>query len=302
MTLENEPKVGNFRTITTLNGYKVNQIYTECPLCHEKRWTERRNGVARYPICRHHDKMVRDEQFRNKLSIGLKNSYKDPIKLASHCSGQKKRYGKQEERDLQSERRKLYVQNHPEYRECQSADSLERFSNPTELDKLKVAQIERWQRNGEKEHSSIVHKALWDNPIFADKMLDCLAKGNTHKQTKHEKVMESILNEYFPNQWEYTGNRTVKIGRKYPDFTHNNGSNLLIECFGDYWHGTKRGDKLRYDQTVKGRIELFAKYGYQTLILWEHEILKSPRVEIADRVRQFMNENIKREGDFSPPL
>jgi len=46
--------------------------------------------------------------------------------------------------------------------------------------------------------------------------------------------------------------------------------------------------KLRYDQTIQGRIELFAQYGYSTLVLWEHEILKSPRNQIADRVKQFM--------------
>jgi very-short-patch-repair endonuclease len=289
-----EPRIGDTRTINQ-GKYKENQIFVECPLCHETRWTEMRNGIARYPTCKKHKPTPVTEQAKKNNSIGLKKSYLDPVKKASHALGQKKRYENQEERDKQKARGISFTQNHPEYVETKRADSIKRFSDPIELEKLRDAQLIRWQRPEEKLRSSITHKKLWENPEFADRMLDCIAKGNTHKQTGHEMVLESILNEYFPTLWKYTGNRTVKIGRKFPDFTHTT-ENLLIEGFGDFWHGAKRLEKLKYNQTVQGRIELFAQYGFKTLVLWEHEILKSPRAKVAERVKEFMDNS--KEGGF----
>ena len=49
-----EPTIGDTRVIIQGNS-KQNQIYWECPLCHECRWTEMRNRVARYSRCKHLD-------------------------------------------------------------------------------------------------------------------------------------------------------------------------------------------------------------------------------------------------------
>jgi len=61
-----------------------------------------------------------------------------------------------------------------------------------------------------------------------------------------------------------------------PDFININGQKKIIELYGDYWH---RNDD------PQDRIDLFAKYGYQTLIIWEHELKNE--VELKDKLQEF---------------
>ena len=251
----NEPIVGDTRTIIQGNSTE-NQIYIECPLCHECRWSERRNGVARYPICKHHKPTPQTAEAKKNNSIGLKKSYLDPIKKASHALGQKKRYERQEERELQSARRIQYAKDNPEYIETQRKDGVKH----------------------------------WADPEYAHKQRMRMLQYNRKEMTRQEVIMQSILTEYFPNEWEYVGNNGKGlIGNKVPDFIHANGRKLAIECFGDFWHDPIRNKSLLYHQTFQGRTEFLNANGYEVLILWEHEIHKTPKDKIAERVKQFMN-------------
>ena len=58
------------------------------------------------------------------------------------------------------------------------------------------------------------------------------------------------------------------MGTKNPDFVDIKNKKI-IEVFGDYWH-TKKARC--YEETEKGRIEYFAKFGYNTLVIWEKEL------------------------------
>jgi hypothetical protein len=95
--------------------------------------------------------------------------------------------------------------------------------------------------------------------------LSLLAKPN-----KPEHQLNIILDELYPNQWEYVGDGKKIIYGKNPDFW--NGDHKLIELFGDYWHTTKARN---YEETEEGRISFFKQYGYKCLVIWEHE-LKQP--------------------------
>lgn len=53
------------------------------------------------------------------------------------------------------------------------------------------------------------------------------------------------------------------INGKNPDFTNCNGKKKLIELFGDYWH---KGED------PQDRINIFKKFGYDTLVIWESEL------------------------------
>ena len=120
---------------------------------------------------------------------------------------------------------------------------------------------------------------------------------NRKEINKQEAIMQSVLTEYFPNEWEYVGNNSKGlIGNKVPDFIHINGCKLAIECFGDYWHDPIRNKKLLYHQTYQGRTEFLNSHGYEVLILWEHEINKTPRDKLAKRVKEFMDKS--KEGSF----
>jgi len=83
------------------------------------------------------------------------------------------------------------------------------------------------------------------------------------KPNKVEQLLNSILQENFPNEWKYVGNGNLIIGGKCPDFTNINGHKLLIELFGTFWHRNETG---------QDRIELFRTYGFETLIIWQNEL------------------------------
>ncbi len=61
-----------------------------------------------------------------------------------------------------------------------------------------------------------------------------------------------------------------------------NGRKQIIEMFGDYWHG---GKARNYEETEEGRIKLFKKYGFETLIIWECELKDILTVE--NRIKKF---------------
>lgn len=86
--------------------------------------------------------------------------------------------------------------------------------------------------------------------------------------------MIKLLQELFPNQWKYTGDGKDEdsiVASKVPDFINITGQKKIIEMFGNYWHGKKITGRTKKEEENQ-RINHFAKYGYQTLIIWEHEL------------------------------
>ena len=57
-----------------------------------------------------------------------------------------------------------------------------------------------------------------------------------------------------------------------------NGQKKLIEFFGSFWHSKKWTDRTKRQEEER-RIKHFAKYGYKTLIIWEHELKNLGRIE-----------------------
>ena len=121
-----------------------------------------------------------------------------------------------------------------------------------------------------------INKKVNQNPEVIRKRIKSLIK----KPNKKEKILMDLIKKYkFP--YVYVGDGEKIIGVKNPDFIMLNGKKI-IELFGDYWH-TK---KVRcFEETEKGRIEYFKKYGYKTLVIWEHE-LNNPAL-MADKIKNF---------------
>jgi hypothetical protein len=80
---------------------------------------------------------------------------------------------------------------------------------------------------------------------------------------KAETKLDGILQKAFPNEWKYIGDGKVLIEGYSPDFININGKKQIIEMFGDYWH---KG------QNLQDRIDLFNKYGYSCIVIWECEL------------------------------
>jgi hypothetical protein len=72
-----------------------------------------------------------------------------------------------------------------------------------------------------------------------------------------------LLEQLCPGEWKYVGDYSFLIGGKNPDFVNINGQKKCIEHYGTYWH---KGDN------PQDRIDLFKSYGWDCLVIWEHEL------------------------------
>lgn len=118
---------------------------------------------------------------------------------------------------------------------------------------------------------------LWKDESFANKQTKLMSEGRWNRPTKLEEKIIQLISEY-ELPYDYVGDGKVFIARKVPDFIDNNGEKKLIEVAGDYWHTPKE---------MEERAQFFAKYGYKTLVIWEHDINLLEGFEIAERIRSF---------------
>jgi very-short-patch-repair endonuclease len=81
---------------------------------------------------------------------------------------------------------------------------------------------------------------------------------------KSEQKVYGFIDKYIPGKFKFTGDGSVVIGGKIPDFT-NKEDKQIIEYFGDYWH---RGGDLE----VQNRVAYFKQCGYDAIVIREHEL------------------------------
>jgi len=88
-----------------------------------------------------------------------------------------------------------------------------------------------------------------------------------------EKILIKLLSKIVPNEYKYNNNKNFIIDGYIPDFINVNGQKKIIEFFGCYWHKCPKcgfGNRMRFKDV--GRLKSYSKYGYKTLIIWEHEL------------------------------
>lgn len=111
----------------------------------------------------------------------------------------------------------------------------------------------------------------------ASQTLKNVMRGLQYRPTKPEqKLIELIEKQGFP--FTYVGDGKVIIEGFCPDFIDNDGSKRIIEVFGDYWHNLPR--LMRRDER---RLKAYKNYGFETLVIWEHE-LKEPDL-VTQKIR-----------------
>ena len=108
---------------------------------------------------------------------------------------------------------------------------------------------------------------------------------------KLEKKMIDLINKNNLS-YKFVGYGKFFIERRCPDFVNTNGQKKVIEVFGDYWHTTRA--RSVYD-TEEGRIKLFSKYGFKTLVIWESEI-RTDISKVLSKVINFDNQKQKLGG------
>ena len=101
------------------------------------------------------------------------------------------------------------------------------------------------------------------------------AKNYHNSPNKIEKYLLNFLQKDFIN-WKFTGNGSNRIGNMKPDFL-NELDHKVIELFGDYWH--------RNDDPQE-KIDAYKKYGYDCLVIWEHEIYNELNA-VLNKIKNF---------------
>ncbi len=100
---------------------------------------------------------------------------------------------------------------------------------------------------------------------------------------KPEKIIEDLM-KMRDLPYIFVGNGKFAIETFNPDFINCNGQKKIIELFGDYWHNLP---KIK-ERDIR-RLIAYSKYGYKTLIIWEHELKDMESVE--NRIKEF-------DGDY----
>jgi G:T-mismatch repair DNA endonuclease (very short patch repair protein) len=111
---------------------------------------------------------------------------------------------------------------------------------------------------------------LWQDNNYREKAIRAILQSCSIKPNKPEKKLMELLEVIQPNEWKYVGDGSFMIGDLNPDFINTNGKNKAIEMFGDYWHSDKKVKSVI--ATEDGRKIAFKNYGYDVLIVWEHEL------------------------------
>jgi len=91
------------------------------------------------------------------------------------------------------------------------------------------------------------------------------------RPNKFEHRVGEHLNKLFPNKFEYTGNGSILVNGKSPDFIDRKNK-IVVLCHGLYWHLLRYGLKDTFEN--KRKIELrdslpFIKKGYDVWFIWE---------------------------------
>ena len=114
-------------------------------------------------------------------------------------------------------------------------------------------------------------KQLWKKEDYVKKQM----RSRHVRPNKVEITLNSLLQENFPKEWKYTGDGSVIIEGLCPDWINCNGKKKIIELFGCFFHGCPIHNphwKPPFKSRENIRREIFSRYGFNTLIVWEHEL------------------------------
>lgn len=125
--------------------------------------------------------------------------------------------------------------------------------------------------------------ARWADPEYAQRWLKAWQGRPTLPETRLTELLDNISQGH----WRYTGDGKAVVSGLMPDFMHS-ARPLIIELFGDYWHGPNSPWKARWRNTEEGRREAYSHIGYRLLVIWERE-LKDTTALIA-KIKAFEEE------------
>lgn len=128
-------------------------------------------------------------------------------------------------------------------------------------------------------------KERWANPEYREHSLKIMREAIKIKPTKPELSFQTFCKKH-KLPFTYVGDGSFFIHGFNPDFIHSEGKKIIVEIFGDYWHDPKRKG-IPPSMLEPNRHAIFKKYGWQLVVIWEHE-LSSPN-NIFNKLRSVMD-------------
>lgn len=227
---------------------------------------------------RHHS-----DESKSKISIGVRRAF------ASGVLDKRNNYRSPESNIRRSQTLKAYwagreriswkkgltAQTDKRVRNNGLAVSKSLLSNP--LERERRSQLMRSYNLTRKDYSEPWNRGMhpWDwQGMSKDEYLTMMAEAQARKPTRLELRVMAVIEEYnLP--FRYVGDGQVWIAGKCPDFINTNNEKQLIEVLGDYWHT---------EEEVAERVEHFARFGFETILIWEREIKDKPDQVILEKL------------------
>lgn len=177
------------------------------------------------------------------------------------------------------------------WRKQKSSRMKELFADPewgvAQRKRLRIAQRPRSEET--KAKIGEASRKRWANPEYKARVLKAIYKGQKKRPTELEKVVMRLLNIACPNDYKYTGDGSMVICGRIPDFTNINGQKKVIEVFGDYYHNPNINEKVKDSRTEAGTMKAYKAFGFGCLIIWASELKKESDEILVKRIRKFNN-------------
>lgn len=135
---------------------------------------------------------------------------------------------------------------------------------------------------------SKAHRLLWQDSEWKTAKIKSLRSTCHIHPNKPETALLALLESAYPNEWAFVGDGSLIIDGFNPDFVNVNGKKLIVEMFGEYWHGEGKQLNRRSDEE---RVRAYASLGYSTLIVWGSE-LKDP-TQVLKRIANFAQRGVR---------
>lgn len=196
-------------------------------------------------------------EYRVKILMGIKRLWKQPWY-----------------RQLMSNSAKKQWQN-PKYQEFRSNVVKQQWQDPEHQESMSRLHKKKWKDSKYRKQIISKMREQWQDPEFREKRIRAIMEGIQCKpNNKEQKLIDLFRKNGLP--YEFVGDGKMILNGYNPDFINVDGQKKIIELFGDYWH---KDEKLEYGgDGGQTRREIFAAFGYSTLIIWEYELADENRL------------------------
>lgn len=217
--------------------------------------TEKRKSVSDRNKLLWNSGIFTSSDYIKKLKVGTKKGWKNNIERKNNLSKKIKEHWNESNSIFRNE----------DVKKKQIESLKEVWSDSKRRQKQRIKQKKVWNDPNKKENARIRSINNFSDPYYVEK----LRKGLNKKPNKPETTLINLLESLNLN-YEYVGNFTFWIGNKNPDFICKSRKKI-IEFFGIYYH--KIDDE-------KNRKDYFSSYGYDTLVIWENELINMENVKL----------------------